>query len=247
MTTRPLTSTLKTLKVLDAMARSRDSMRLIEIARAVGGTRATVYQRIHTLVAARWVEQLPDGSYRLSLYAAHVGQAALEQANLGERTLPVLQDLMERTGETSSLAVIEDCSVVLVQRVEAHGMLRADLRIGAGLSVQESASGRVLTAFAPPEVIARFRQRGVTLASARILAQVRKERFSVAGGGKTLRGISVAAVPVFDHDGRCIASLSVVGPDSRFDIKRVEPAIKAAGARLNTMLAGALPRRAQPL
>lgn len=246
MSTRPLSSTLKTLKVIDALARSRGSMRLIEIARAVGGTRATVYQRVHTLVAAKWVEQLADGSYRLTLYAAHVGRAALEQANLGERVLPVLQDLMDRTGETSSLAVIEDCSVVLVQRVEARGMLRADLRIGAELSVHESASGRVLTAFASPEVIAQFRQRGIRLASQRTLAQVRKEKFSLAGGGKTLQGIRVAAVPVFDHDGRCIASLSVVGPESRFNLKRVEPAIKAAGARLNAIFAGALPRRGRP-
>lgn len=220
------------------MAHSRNSLRLADITRAVGGTRATIYQRIQTLVIAGWVEQLPDGAYRLSLHASQVGNAALEQANLGERVLPILQDLMERTGETSSVSVIEDCSVVIVQRVEAHGMLRADLRTGSEISPHESASGQVLTAFAPSELLARFEQRNIRLASARTLARVRKDKIAVAGGGMTLQDIRVAAVPIFDREGRCFAALSVVAPESRFNLKRIEPAIREASARLNAMFGG---------
>jgi DNA-binding IclR family transcriptional regulator len=128
--------------------------------------------------------------------------------------------------------------VVIVQRVEAHGMLRADLRIGTEISPHESASGQVLTAFAPPDVVARFKQRGVRLASARNLARVRKNKMAVASGGVTLQGICVAAVPILDRQGHCFAALSVVGPESRFNLKRVEPAIRDAGVRLNAMFGG---------
>ncbi|MCL4768524.1 MAG: IclR family transcriptional regulator [Hyphomicrobiaceae bacterium] len=243
MVTRPLSSTLKTLAVLDLMARSRTALRLSDVARAVDASRATAYQRLHTLVEAGWVEQVPDGSYRLALHAAQVGNAALEQASLGDRVLPVLQQLMQRTGETASLAVLDDCSVVLVQRVEARGMLRADLRVGAPLSLHESASGQVLAAYAPAEVMAEIRQRGLRPPSARILARVRQEGISVAGGGPTLRGIRVAAVPIFDRAGHCLAALSVVGPESRFDLSSVEAAIRDAGAQINAMLSNGTPKR----
>lgn len=238
MATRPLSTVLKTLKVLDLMAHSNASMRLAEIARRLDGTRATVYQRLHTLATAGWIEQLPDGAYRLTMRAAQLAHAAVEQGSLGERVLPVLQNLTQRTGETSSLAVIDDVDAIIVQRVEARGMLRTDLHVGSALSMHESASGRILVAFGPPSLKARLKQRGVRIAPDRVLAAIRKEGIAVAGGGPTLRGIRVAAVPIFGRDGHCLASLSVTGPEQGFDLAKIEPAIRDAAGKLNAILAG---------
>lgn len=241
MVTRPLSSVLKTLKLLDLMAHSTKSLRLAEIARLAGGERATIYQRLHTLATSGWIEQLPDGAYRLTMRAAQLAHAAVEQGSLGERVLPVLQDLMQRTGETSSLAVMEDIDAIIVQRVEARGILRTDLRVGSALSMHESASGQILVAFGPPGLKGYLKQRGVRIASDRALARIRKEGIAVAGGGITLRGICVAAVPIYGRESHCAASLSVVGPENGFDLAKIEPAIRDAAGKLNAILAGTRP------
>lgn len=239
MATRPLSSVLKVLKLLDLMAHSTRSMRLAEIARITGATRATVYQRLHTLATSGWIEQLPDGAYRLTMRAAQLAHAAVEQASLGERVLPILQDLTVRTGETSSLAVIDDVDAIIVQRVEARGILRTDLRVGSALSMHESASGQILVAFGPPSLKDYLKQRGIRIASDRALARIRKEGIAVAGGGVTLRGIRVVAMPIFGRNGYGFASLSVTGPENGFDLVKIVPAIRDAARRLNDILSGA--------
>src|SRR5437588_2847345 len=90
---RALSSVLKSLAVLDALTRTQRPMRLMELAQALDESRATTYQRLLTLAQAGWVDQSADGAYRLSLQATRAGNAALEQANLGERSTAVLQDL----------------------------------------------------------------------------------------------------------------------------------------------------------
>src|SRR5215469_4991250 len=103
---RPLTSALRTLAVLDVLGRSDRPLRLADVASAVKGSRATTYQKLVTLIEAGWVEQDEDGAYRLSLHAAHMGEAALDQASLGERASVVMRELVQEVRETASLAVV---------------------------------------------------------------------------------------------------------------------------------------------
>ncbi len=234
---KPLASAMKALALLDHLATRRASVRPAELAAELGEGRATVYQRLLTLVAAGWVEPLEDGRYRLTLRAARLARAAAEQAGLGNRALGVLSALVAETHETASLAVLEGDEPCIVQRVETQGILRVDLRVGSTLSLTESASGRVLVAFADAATLQRMRRRGAILPEEAILAEVRRDGHAISSG-RSVEGIRAAAVPVLDPDGRCIAALSLVGPISRFEpMKWVEPMQRAA-ARLCAMLEG---------
>src|ERR1043166_184215 len=153
---RPLSSALKTLALLDLLGDSDQPLSLAEMTRAAGESRATIYQKLVTLVHAGWIEQTDQGSYRLSLHAARMSDAALKQASLGERSTAILQELVHEVGETASLAVLSDVHARLVKRIEAEVMVRADVRVGTLLSLDNSSSGRVLTAFATPELRARL-------------------------------------------------------------------------------------------
>ena len=91
---RPLSSVLKTLRLLDHLGSGHNPMRLVDVAKANGMSRATAHQKLVTLVQAGWAEQTRDGAYRLTLHATSVGIAALSQASLGERVMPFLQKLV---------------------------------------------------------------------------------------------------------------------------------------------------------
>lgn len=163
MSVRPLSSVLKTLAAFDCIAAAPEPLRLVDIARQLGEARGAAHQRLVTLVEAGWIEQTPDGRYRLTLRIVGHAAMALEQSNLGVRFAGVLEEMVTESGETASLAVLDGKSAVIVRRVESRGVLRADLRIGTQLRLDRTAFGRVLVSFSRPEIVDRLRAQGVEL------------------------------------------------------------------------------------
>jgi DNA-binding IclR family transcriptional regulator len=224
---RPLSSVLKTLALLDLLGKSPAPMRLVEVAEAAGASRATSYQKLLTLVEAGWVEQA-GGGYRLSMHAARLGEAALRQASLGERSRAVLKALVDEVGETASLAVLSGIQAELVQRVEAEVVVRVQRDVGYRMPLDQSASGRVLTAFAADGLRAELKRKGAVLASDALLREVRKKGYAISSG-RDVAGVQSAAVPVYDAAGACVSALSVVAPLPRFDARRyLKPLLRAA-------------------
>ncbi len=234
---RQLSSTLKCLALLDTLAEMPGAVGVSELARASGAVRGTVHQQLSTLVAAGWVERLEGGAYRLSLHATRISRAALEQANLGTRVLPVMETLAAGTGEAISLAVLDRTAALIVQRVESGQMLRADLRIGTRMSLATSASGRVLTAFALPHQVELLRGEGVPLADRAALDAVRADGFAIAQD-EYLEGVAAVAAPVRDGTGRVVAALSIAGPTTRLETEKAMPLVTRAAKDLDALLAG---------
>lgn len=225
---RPLSTVLKTLAVLDILAGSSRGMRLPEIATAMNLSRPTAYQRLLTLIEAGWVEQDEDMRYRLTMHACRMAAAALEHADLGTRVHPVLEALVQRVKETASIAVLDRGVPSMVARVESDSLLRAEQKIGSTLSLEGSASGRVLTAFADTMTLARLRERGEPLAAEDILAETRAKGYAVSSG-YTQTGVIAIAAPIFDLHERCVATLSLVMPETRFKLDTFKgPLIEAA-------------------
>ena len=234
---RALASPLKTLAVLDALGASQHSMRLADVVAAVGGNRGSVYQRLLTLVEAGWAEDDGNGRYRLSLHANRVGHAALAQAGLGARSTPMLQTLVYETNETASLALLDGRDAYIAQRVEAAGVLRAELRIGTSLRLETSASGRVLSAFADAAQLEHLRRSRAILPSESLMARIRRDGYAVSSG-LDFAGVRAIAAPVLDGDSRCVAALSLVAPEARFDEAKLRKPLLAAAEKLHRLLSG---------
>ena len=235
MSVKPLTTALKCFDMLELVAGLPRPARLAELARLAGESRATTYQRLFTLTTAGWLDRLPDDTYRLSLRACRMANAAMEQAGFGDRAQPILQELTDTTGETSSLVAIEDRRLVIAQRVEARGVLRADLRVGSELSYVDSASGKIWLAFGDESLSKQLSNQFDVSIPKRELKMILSTGYAHGGGGETLPGISVIAAPVIDDDDNCLASLSLTGPETRFSAKAlVEPLIRATAALTQT-------------
>jgi DNA-binding IclR family transcriptional regulator len=232
---RSLSTPLKTLQLLDYLATRRQSVRISDAAEDLGAGRATIYQRLVTLMEAGWVEQLEDTSFRLSLKAVGIGGAALEQANLGERTVPFLKELAAEVNETASLAVLQGGSPYIVQRAEAGGLLQARQPVGSGFALHNSASGRVLVAFADEHMLKFLKTHAEKLPDDRIIEATRKNGYAFSEDGTDVLAI---AAPVFDRGEACIAALSLVGPSSRIDGPALIEPLKRMATRLSAALQG---------
>lgn len=234
---RPLSTVLKTLAVLDHLGTCRQPLRLSEVAQALGLSRPTAYQRLLTLVEAGWVEQDDFGRYRVSLHAARIGGAAIEHASLGERVAPLLERLVTTVKETASVAVLDRGLPCIIQRVEAESVLRAVQKIGTLMSLDGSASGRVLVAFADAATRARLEQSEAPLPDEDTLETVRTQGFALSSG-RVQPGVLGVAAPIFDLNGKCIAALSLVAPQVRFDLAALKEPLLTTARDVTKLLRG---------
>jgi DNA-binding IclR family transcriptional regulator len=234
---QPISSALKTLALLDIVGRSPQPLRLADLARAAQGSRATIYQKLLTLVRAGWIEQVGQGAYRLSLHAALMGEAALRQANVPDRAEMVMQSLVAEVGETVSLTALNGIGVQILKRVVAPVVVRAQVRMDTLLSLDQSSSGRVLTAFASLEVRDYLKKKGGVLASEALLREIKRQGYAISTG-KDLPGVRSTCVPVFDASGNCTTALSVVAPNERFAGAKYLKQLRRASAELTALGAG---------
>jgi DNA-binding IclR family transcriptional regulator len=232
MAVRALSSTLKTLAVCDVIAASPKPMRLAEVVKQIGDQRAAVYQRLRTLVEAGLLDQTADGAFRLALRFQFYAVRALEQANLGERTTELLQDIVAESGETATISVLDGYHAVIINRVESRQVLRADLRVGARMALGASASGAVLVAFGSPEMRDRLREQGIELPDDAALARVRSQGYAIFAPTDP-QFVAAVAASVFDAANQCIAVVAISGPTTRFDHARCGPIAVAAARRLS--------------
>ena len=231
-----LTSAQKALALLEVMATQPRPAGVSELARLVGASRGTVHKQLTMLVASEWVEQNGDGRYRLSLQAARVGNAALRHAGLGDRVQRVLEDLVEGTGETASVAVLEGTTGLIAQRAESGQVLHANIRVGTQIPLNSGgASNLVLLAFALTERQRwALREKGVDMPGEAAIRDVQAEGLATSVD-EFVEGVAAVSVPFRSDLEFKTMALTIAGPVARLDVAGATRALRAAREQINAM------------
>lgn len=228
--TRPLSSSLRTLAMLDEIATFSRPVRFAELSRKIGGSRATNYQKLITLVEAGWVEQISDGFYQLTLHAARVGSIAFNQAGLGKRMHPIMEELSAELGESVTLAVLDNDSLYIIEEVLTPDLLRVSYRVGTTMRIENTASGRVFAAFISEKHRAQLVSQGVKLPDPATTDVVRRQYYATSRREQKAEILAVG-VPIFDAQQRIVAVLSIAGPYDRVDVEKGRVALMRAASR----------------
>lgn len=228
--TRPLSSSLRTLAMLDEIASFNQPVRFAELSRRIGGSRATNYQKLVTLIEAGWVEPTVDGYYQLTLHAARVGSIAFNQAGLGKRMHPIMEELSAELGESVSLVVLDNDSLYIIEEVLTQDLLRVSYRVGTTMRIENTASGRIFAAFISDKHRAALKAKGIATPDDATLETVRREFYATSHRDQKSEILAVG-VPVFDTQQRIIAVLSIAGPYDRIDVEKGRQALMRAASR----------------
>lgn len=240
-----LSSTQKTLSLVETMAMAGHALGVSELARMVNASRGTVHKQLTTLVASGWVEQYADGRYGLSLLVARIGNAALRQAGLGEKTQHILEGIVAETGECATIAALHQRNALIIQRAESDQVLSANIRVGTVIPLTAGASALVLLAFSTtPAERAVWRRSGVELAGEERIKAVRAAGSAVTDD-EFLVGVRAVSVPLRDDLTLTTTALTMVGPKERVDVGRAMTALLAARERIGSF--GAFRTSSSPL
>lgn len=209
----------RALDVIDVLARSAHSMRLVEVARECGLHRATT-QRILKVLELRQYAEVSSGRYSAGPALLAGAQAYLASSRLVTVSTPVLQEVADALGLTASISVRLGSSRVLVARVEGSNPLRYRLPLGGRLPLHLGA-GKVFLAHLPDDERAALLDGAfpLRLADGRVverdefvadLDRIRDRGYGVSVSERVNGVVSVSA-PVL-HDGAVLAVMLVSAP-----------------------------------
>jgi IclR family transcriptional regulator, pca regulon regulatory protein len=138
------------MAVIQVLSREHPALTLSEVSRLTGFTRATCRRILLTLEKLGHVRS--DGrSFMLTPRVLTLGWAYLNSLNLSELAQPLMEDLVERTGESCSVATLDLPDVVYVSRVPTRRIMTISLGVGARLPAHATSMGRILLGALPDD------------------------------------------------------------------------------------------------
>ncbi len=147
----------RALQILDCFDARNPDLGLTEIAQRVGLHKATTHRIVATLINQGYLDRSPDGQkYRLGLRLASLGSLVTSQMNLRRDSLPYLNQLGERFGETCDLSIFDNGEVLYIEVLRSNHALSIAAAIGQRLPLHTTASGKIFLAYMPPEERAQY-------------------------------------------------------------------------------------------
>jgi DNA-binding IclR family transcriptional regulator len=235
-------SVSKSLRLLLLLA-SHESMRVTELSQELNVAVSTAHRLLNIMRGHDFVEQdLNSRRYRLGPAALKLGRQTQGDRNLVAVGHPHLARLRAEVDETVNLVVLDGGDAFFVDGVESRQAVRVATRTGARLPAYATAGGKVLLAYLPHAILRSYYPENLrritdsTLpdlpALEHELQQVR-ERGCALNIGEHLTEVCAIGVPVNGRDGRPIAAVTVAGPSTRWNRRR----LKALAPRLATVAA----------
>lgn len=236
----------RAVTVLEILARE-GSAGVSEVAAEIGVHKSTAFRLLAALEERDLVEQNTErGKYQLGFGVLRLASAIPGRLDMVRQAQPVLDDLAQLLDETINIAVVREHYSVHVQQALGNAAVASQNWVGQLTPLHATSSGKILLAFMEPDQLDRvldaaglpsYTENTVTDRTVlkEQLAKARAEGFATAIE-ELETGLNAAAVPVRDHTGAVIGSLSASGPAYRFDEERIAEVatdIRAAGERIS--------------
>lgn len=216
--------------MLDAIAANDGEASLRTIAAATDLPTATAHRLLQTLSSTGHVERARRGRYTLGSRLTLLGDTA--RRHLADRAEPALARLVNATGETANLALLDRDSIVYLAQVSSQHAMRTFTEVGSRVSVHCTGVGKAILAQHDEREVVRLLQRtGMPARTTRTITSPQAfcrelERVRHAGyaldDGEQEFAVRCIAVPVPNYP---LYAISISGPTSRITDDLVKAAV----------------------
>jgi len=222
----------KALDLMDVLSRS-DSLSLTELCELLEQPKSSVFRYLMTLEDRGYVRRLPNSDeYSLGLKLIELGRAVTTQFTVHELAIPFMRRLQETFRETVNLAILEAGKVVYLEILEGTHSIRMAARPGQRDFAHSTAIGKTMLAHSPDAevevVVNRHGLPALTPATITTIERLRVELAQVREAGYAVdnveneTGVRCVGAPIFNHQGKAVAAISISGPADRIWGPQVE-------------------------
>ncbi|GAA5014171.1 IclR family transcriptional regulator [Streptomyces siamensis] len=236
--------------LLERMADAGGEVGLSELSASSGLPLPTIHRLMRTLVACGYVRQQPNRRYALGPRLIRLGESASRL--LGTWARPYLARLVEETGETANMALLDGDEIVYVAQVPSKHSMRMFTEVGRRVLPHSTGVGKALLAHTPAdEVRALLARTGMPAATEKTittadgflaaLEEVRSLGYAVDDNEQEI-GVRCLAVSV--PDSPTAAAISISGPAGRVTesaTEKIVPVLQQVAQELSQALASSGP------
>jgi IclR family acetate operon transcriptional repressor len=241
------TSIEKALDVLFLLHREGAPCGVSQIGRSLGVPKSSVHRLLAALASRGLVERDEQGRYRPGIGLVALARGALERDPVVAAARPVLVAEAEALGETVFLVAARDGRLLVLDKAEGRGFLRAAPEVGAAVPLHATAAGKIQLAFGAGEIdwpagaLERFTP--LTVASRadleREVARALRQGFA-ENREEWVVGLAVVAAPIL-AGGRLWGAVCLAAPAARLEAMGrhgVAARVRAAAARVAQRMEG---------
>lgn len=221
----------RSLDLLEALSEAEGGIGILDLSARVSLHASTAHRLLSTLLSRGYVcRTSPNGLYALGPRALALAQSFSARRDF-RFAHPFLEQLMEETGETANLSILDRDQAVYIDQVPSPRLVRMFAAIGRHVPLHSTGCGKVLLAHLDPIrrtalVQERKLERSTrfTITSSaeleRELADIRRRGYA-EDNQENDEGVRCVAAPVRDHTTQVIAAISVSGPTTRVTKDRI--------------------------
>jgi len=248
-------SLCRALSILNVIAADDHGMTMTDISQRAALPMSTTHRLLTTLQHERYVRYDNDQSlWKMGVQAFIIGNAFVSSRDVIATSRPLMAALMEKSGETVNLAVIDQGECIYLAQVECRQMMRVQAKPGSRVPIHSSAVGKALLAAMPVEKAKKFiqmrefeRATDNTVIDQKALCkeieEVRDIGFAYDDEEHCI-GLRCVASAIYDEFGEPIAAVSLSGPmarvgDERFPV--LGDMVKECAAEITAAMGGVVP------
>lgn len=242
-------SLARLLRLFGVLSQTREGMSLAELNLALNTPKSSLLNLLRPLVSEGYLLH-GNSTYRLGPSIFRLSAAVLAAWNFPKQIRPFMEEVHRRTSETVLLGVPhwEAEVITYVEIINSPHPVRYQIPVGTTRPLYVTTAGRLLLAYADRKWQTNYvastnlkikTAKPITRAFLkRELEQIRSDGLSYSEDA-ALKGLATVAAPVFNAEGRCVASLSIAGPTERFsrDLKSLKEIVKEVATRASGIVA----------
>lgn len=220
-------SALRAVRLLKLFTAERPELKLAELSGMAGLNKTTTHRLLQALLSESMLDRDLAGVYRLGPAIMALGIQALSSDDLRIKARPLLKRLAAESGETATLEVAVEDTMLILDEVSGGRRVAAGGNVGTRWAMHATSTGKAMIAFSD-QGMARLGERLTPLtantitehdALAKQLDEVRRRGFAetvdeledgFSGVGTVLRG----------GTGEILAAMSICGPTQRLSESR---------------------------
>lgn len=233
-----VSSMVNALKLLNLFTMDEPEWILTDLADELDVGVSTVYRLTNTLMQEGFIVRDPVTKiFRLASSILEMGHYVLSTFDICEISPPILEKLVQDSGETAHLSILEGNKTIYLQVFECLNYVNVRTHVGKKHPAHCTSTGQVILAYQSEETIERVIAEGLPLYSPKSatitelqkfrerLAAIKKQGYSLNINEMNV-GVSAIAAPVKSHSGKVEYAVSIAGPSSRINTNTAPSLIK---------------------
>ena len=222
----------RALKLLEALSEYPDGIQITRLAEKVSLSKSTVHRLLATLINMHYVVKVQESEkYKLGYRLLFLSRNIINNIDIISIAKPFLEELAVKVNETIHLCIDDMGEVLYVDKIESSQTIRMFSKIGNRAPMYCTGVGKVLLSGMEKEQFDLVTDKTdfivktpFTITSKEQLS-IELENIRNQGFGldniEHEEGIRCIAAPIFDSEGKVIASFSIAGPSNRITMELI--------------------------